>query len=151
MRGIVVVVAPPTIAGRLYPRYVQDVGILAVESKVTRPWPFGVDIDGRLVFDLDEQQILANFDLHIPRNRWTKDLGKARLVSGPPGDLVFSRETLDIKSFSLDIKLRTDDALRRLRISIGTKEFGRAVALSEKCMALLAGDELVGFDIQKIR
>lgn len=65
MTGIVVVTAPPTIAGRLYPRYVEDAGILAVQSKVMRPWPFGVDIDGRIVFDLDADRTLANFDLHV--------------------------------------------------------------------------------------
>lgn len=66
MTGIVVVTAPPTIAGRLYPRYVEGAGILAVQSKVMRPWPFGVDIDGRIVFDLDAERTVATSTFMFP-------------------------------------------------------------------------------------
>jgi hypothetical protein len=73
MSSIKVSVPPPTEAGRLYPRYVKDARILAVESTVARPWPFGVNIDGTRICDLDEWRVLANFDVHWPRSRWKRE------------------------------------------------------------------------------
>lgn len=50
---------------RLYPRYDEEAGILAIESRVQRGWPFGFTIGGDIVFDIDKDRILANVDLHI--------------------------------------------------------------------------------------
>jgi hypothetical protein len=148
LKGITVSVAPATEQGRLYPRYAEDVGFLVVESRIERPWPFGVDIDGRVVFDIDENRVLANFDLHIPKARWKRDLGDDVLAVAPPGDLIFSREAIETKSFSLPLSVRADPGLRRVRIEFGTEPPDRAVALSGSCIALLSGAELVGFAIK---
>jgi len=45
VNAIIVEIGPATDLGRLYPKYDESVGILAVESKLKRPWPFGVDIE----------------------------------------------------------------------------------------------------------
>lgn len=148
MTGIMVSVSPPTNRGRLYPRYDEATGILVAESRVERPWPFGVDIDGRIVFDLDDQRVLANFDLHVPKNRWKKDLEEEVPAIAPPGDLVFASEATAIRSFSLPLRVRADPLSRRLRIEFGTGQPDRAVALSASCTALLSAGELVGFAIK---
>jgi len=138
----------PTDEGRLYARYDDAAGILVAESRIERPWPFGVDIDGRIVFDLDDQRALANFDLHVPKNRWKSDLKEEVPGIAPPGDLLFAPETIALKSFSLPLRVRTDPLSRRLRIEFGTHQPTRAVALSASCIALLSADELVGFAIK---
>ena len=148
MKGITVSVAPPTEQGRLYPRYAEDVGFLVVESRIERPWISGVDIDGRVVFDIDENRVLANFDLHIPKARWKRDLGDDVPAVAPPGDLIFSQDALQTKSFSLPLSVRADPGLRRVRIEFGTEPADRAIALSGSCIALLSGAELVGFAIK---
>jgi hypothetical protein len=148
--GILVSVAPPTSHGRLYPRYDKASGILAAESKVERPWPFGIDIDGRLIFDVDQQGVLANFDLHVPRDRWQKNLEDELPRIASPGDLVFSSEAIATKSFSLPLQVRTDRLSCRLRIEFGWNKPDRAIALSDSCVALLSADELVGFAIKDI-
>ena len=145
MTTIRVIAEPPTSAGRLYPRYDQEAGILAVESPVARLWMFGVDIDGRIIFDLDEHRVLANVDLHFPKHRWVRDLDHGLPTAAPPGDIVFAPETVAYKSFSQPLRVRTDDKGQRLRIELGDKKPDRAIALSESCIALLAGHELVGF------
>ena len=76
---------------------------MAVESRVARPWPFGVNIDGVLVCDLDDWRVLANFDLYIPRRRWkTERAGEETPKIAPPGDLAFTPETVKTKSFDPD-------------------------------------------------
>lgn len=147
MNGIAVSVTPPTRGGRLYPRYDRAAGILAVQSNVQRPWPFGVDIDGRLVFDLDDQRVLANFDLHVPKSRWTRGPVET-FPSAQPGDLIFSLETVQKKSFSLPLSIRTDSEAKYLRVEFGSIEPNRAIGLSDVCVALLSSDQLVGFVIQ---
>ncbi|MGH8174772.1 MAG: hypothetical protein ACREV5_00750 [Steroidobacter sp.] len=148
VRTISVNVKPPTKAGRLYPRYDEESGILAVESSVQRDWLFGIDIDGTLVFDLDEQRVLANFDLHIPKDRWERDLGPDATLISRPGDLMLTPESIAQKSFNLPIRVRTDSQAQRLRIEIGVAKADHAVALSESCVALLARNDLVGFVIR---
>jgi len=151
MKGITVSVAPATEQGRLYPRYAESAGILVIESRFERPWPFGVDIDGRVVFDIDENRILSNVDLHIPKARWRRDLEDDVPAVAPPGDLVFSQEAIETKSFSLPLRVRADPGLRLLRIEFGTEPPDRAIALSGSCIALLSGAELVGFAINTTR
>ena len=151
MKGISVSVAPATEQGRLYPRYAEDVGFLVIESRFERPWPFGVDIDGRVVFDIDENRILSNVDLHIPKARWKRDLGDDVPSVAPLGDLIFSQEAIKTKSFSLPLRVRADARVRRVRIEFGTEAPDRFIALSGLCIALLSGAELVGFAINSTR
>lgn len=149
MTGIMVSVTPPTDRGRLYPRYDEATGILVAESRIERPWPFGVNIDGRIVFDLDDQRVLANFDLHVPRHRWKKDIQEEEFPAiARSGDLVFAAETVATKTFSLSLRVRTDSHSRQLRIEFGTDLPTGAVALSAACIALLSAGELVGFVIK---
>ena len=147
MQRITVTVRPPTKQGRLYPRYGKEAGILAVESEVERPWPFGVDIDGNLVFDLDAQRVLANFDLHIPRNLWMPGISIA-LPHALPGDIVFSSETVAHKSFNLPLRVTTDSYGQRVLIEIADISPTGAVALSDACIGLLSGTELAGFFVK---
>jgi len=143
MIGLAVSIRPPTKAGRLYPRYVHSAGILAVGSEIERPWPFGLDIDGNLVLDLDDQRVLANFDLHIPMTLWqiasTTDLPP--IVR--PGDLVFSPEVVAQRSFSLP--LHVTKIGQQVLIEFAAVKPASAVPLSETCCALMLGSELVGF------
>jgi hypothetical protein len=53
-------------------RYDKESDILAVSSETPRDWPDGVDVDGNIVFDLDAQRALANFDVHIGRGLWKR-------------------------------------------------------------------------------
>ena len=151
MNGIEVVVTPSTAAGKLYPHYEEEAGILTLESNIRREWPFGVDVDGSLVFDLDERRILANFDLHVPRDRWEKYTGQSPSVVAQPGNLEFTEETIKQKSFSLALRVRFDEDKSRMRIELGDHQADRMVALSESCIALLKKTELVGFLVNGVR
>jgi hypothetical protein len=71
--GIMVSVGQPSPEGALEPRYDKESRILAAESPVPAEWPFGVDIDGRIVFDLSSDRTIMNFDLHIGESRWVED------------------------------------------------------------------------------
>ena len=147
MQRITVAVRPPTKQGRLYPRYAADAGILAVESEVRRPWPFGVDINGNVVFDLDAQRVLANFDLHIPRKLWKPGLSTA-LPRALPGDIVFSSEAVAHKSFNLPLRVTTDPDSQCVLIEIADVRPTGAVALSDACVCFLSGTELAGFFVK---
>lgn len=145
MSGLEVVVRPRHDNGGLNARYDEESGILSVESCVQRPWPFGVDIDGNLVFDLDAQRILANFDLHIPRDRWERDWTPIDPPAARSGDLEFTCSTVTQKSFHLPISVRMDPASRQVSIDFARGNVGEFVGLSESCFAIVSGSELRGF------
>lgn len=145
MSGIHVDFTPPTAAGRLYPRYDVEAGIVAVESRIARPWPYGVDVDGTLICDLDEDRVLANFDLLVPVESWSEAGGLHWPIRAREVDLVFDTDTVERKSFSSPVEAFTDPDRRLLDIRIGTVEPQEAWVLSEGCVALTRGDELVGF------
>lgn len=145
MSRIEVVTRPASVNGRLYPRYDEEAGILTVESRVFRPWPFGVDIDGNLVFDLDANCILAAFDLHIPRDKWKRDWTPIPLPTAREANLEFTGPTVKHKSFQIPISVRADPAGRQVEIRFGCQEPDEFIMLSESCYAILAARELVGF------
>ena len=142
-------VIAPSDAGRLYPRYDANAGVLALESGVRREWPFGVDVDGNIVFDLDQDRVLASFDLHIGRQYWGNDLSMAWPIPSEAGSLVFDEETVLAGSFCLPIEVNADRTKTRLQICIGTKHPDKLVSLSPKCVAMMAQDELVGFHVRE--
>ena len=119
--------------------------MLVVESEIERPWPFAVDVDGNLVFDLDEQRVLANFDLHIPNKLWAKGLPAHLPHIAPPGDLVFSLEAVRQKSFSFPLRVATDSRGQRVLIEFMNIGFDSVVGLSDACIGLVLGHELAGF------
>src|SRR3954454_24861195 len=105
MSEITVEVGPPYSDGGLVPRYDTESDILAVGSPSSRPWPFGVDVDGHVILDIDADRVLANFDLHIGAQLWEQDSDIAWPTSGRDGPLVFTEDALRIKSFSLPLRV----------------------------------------------
>lgn len=145
MSSIRVSIIPATTGCRLYPKYDVESDILTVTSLAPQEWPYGVDINGNVVFDLDANRILANFDLHIGRHLW-----EPGLVQDWPGDvnagcIVLSLETIKQKSFNLPLKVQMDMQKNIVQIDFGVKQWHGAALLSDDCIALLSDDMLTGF------
>jgi hypothetical protein len=149
MKEIAVTTRPATREGRLYPRYDDEADILVVESKIPREWPLGVDIDGTIVFDIDQARVLASFDLHVGRRRWRSNL----LLSWPakcgPADLVFEPEAVQQKSFNLPLRIEWSPKARLLRIGFGEEGPTRQIALSDRCVACVSAGSLRGFFVRE--
>jgi hypothetical protein len=131
----------------LYPKYDREAHVLEVESRVARPWPYGIDIDGTIIFDVDSDGVLGNFDLLIPKKLWksSKEL-LARPDTTRRAGLAFTEETLKHKSFHLPLEVKSNSRRSRALIRFGTKSCAtEGIQLSGKCVALVCGDELVGF------
>lgn len=146
MRAIEVTILPPTEQGRLYPRYDAEAQILEVSSRVPRSWPFGIDIDGCVIFDIDSDYRLANFDLLIPRQRWRIDPTIAWQRPTMAGDLQMSRASIRHKSFHLPLRVLTnpDQTVVSIRFS-DTTYSPIEIALSDQCAAQITGRYLDGF------
>lgn len=136
----------PTVRGRLYPRYDRDAGILIAESRVPREWPYGVNVDGNLIMDIDADRILANFDLHIPAHRWkVSTLPTMRHREGD-ADLEFLPETIETQSYDLGMSVTTNHTRSLVFIAFGPSlETCNCFGLSERCMFFTRDDELMGF------
>lgn len=145
MSSIAVSVGPVDPRGQLEPRYDSDAEILAAESPVPAEWRFGVDIDGRVVFDLAEDRMLMNFDLHIGQRRWTTDPGLRWSEVARRGTLRFSQESVAAKSFHLPLLVRTDRDHELVRIDIGDSSGSEIVQLAEACIAFVRDGMLAGF------
>lgn len=58
-------------------RYATGSGLLLLDSRHPRRWPYGATIDGLLTLDLTEDRVLASAELVWPRERWP--LGEAKV------------------------------------------------------------------------
>jgi len=149
MQSIQIEVLPQTEENKLYPRYDQDAQILEVSSKAQRPWPYGVDIDGTIIFDLDANCVLANFDLLIPKRLWREVSTIKPQLSTHTGALLFSANSIRHKSFHIPIKVITESRGRVVVIYFGEVHPGFSViSLSEQCFALANKSVLFGFFIR---
>lgn len=136
---------PPTGAGRLFSRYDEESRILVAESTVQRPLPFGIDVDGTIVFDIDKASVLATVDVHIARERWKRKQLDALPPQRTVGDLEIAESAIQHKSFNLPLAASCDESGRNLCIELGRLKPDRVVVLSASCSALLASDVLSGF------
>ena len=143
MGGIPVTVAPPTASGRLYPRYKNSIGIFALESGL-RPWPHGVNIDGTLILDFDENRILANVELIARMSAWKGKLATAQPLASP-GDIRLGEGLGGSIDYDWPVVVSKDVQHDMARISFDDGDFNRAVALSAAASALLKDDRLIGF------
>jgi hypothetical protein len=145
-RAIEVTVLPPTEQGRLYPRYDVEAQILEVSSRVPRSWPFGIDVDGCVIFDIDSDFRLANFDLLIPKQRWRIDPTIAWQLPTTAGDLQISRTSIRHKSFHLPLRVLTNPDRTVVAIRFSDTTYSPVeIALSDQCTAQLTGRYLDGF------
>jgi len=134
--------------GQLKPSYDPDADLLAVTSESDSDWPYGIDIDGNIVFDLNASRVLANFDLHVAQRLWQKGATLDWPEGVPTGSLIFAEAALQQKSFSLPLRLPYDPDHGILRIEFGTMKASESLALSDSCVALLSNGYLVGFLIR---
>jgi hypothetical protein len=149
MTGLSVSIGPPTAGGRLHPRYDAESDILAVTSETPRDWPYGVDIDGNVVFDLDAKRNLANFDIHVSRRLWERGSVRRWPDKAAVGTIVFSKETIELKSLNMPLRLVYDEGQGILSVALGDRQPERELELSKECVALLSGNELVGFLVRR--
>jgi len=141
--------AKATEGGRLYPRYVRDSKILAVESHLQHEWPYGINIDNLIILDITETRLLANVEVHMPRRLWKHvdpfpDPPNSRLQA----DLHLSQQAIEQKFFTVNVAITTNTDRSKVLIRIGNappEETG--VELSEHCTALVAEHTLVGFRV----
>jgi hypothetical protein len=144
MSGLPVLIRPATEAGRLYPRYKNSVGILTLASAVPRECPHGVNIDGTLILDFDEEKLLASVELIAPMSAWKGKAGVAQPL-GKTGDILLGESLSGSVQRDWSVLVSKDVQRDMARISFGAREFDRAVALSDTVSALLHNDRLTGF------
>lgn len=140
-------VRAPSENGRLWPRYVVDSGILVLESRVLRPWPYGVNVDNVVICDLDADRVLANVDIQAKRRVWRR---VSPFPEGPTaaerGDLALSVGTIKHRFFHPPVDVRSNyDRSRVLVWFSSRRKASRAIELSPRCFALLHDDCLLGF------
>lgn len=143
---IQVFLQPATSRGRLYPHFDREANIFSLSSKETRSWPYGADIDGNLIFDFDNEKVLANLDLLVGPKFWKQRIFKAWPSKIKKADLGFQEKTLKIKSFHIPLQIWTNKGTTEILISFSNdKTPATFVDLSENCLALLKENILLGF------
>jgi hypothetical protein len=144
MSGVPITIATASEAGRLHPRYQNKLGILTLECAVPRPCPHGVNIDGTVILDFDENRTLAGVELIAPMSAW-KGKGEVAQPFGQPGDIRLGSGLTGSVSYDWPVVVTKDVQRDMARISFGDTDFTRAVTLSDRASALLKYDRLVGF------
>lgn len=146
---LAVVLHEATTAGRLYPRYDDAADLLVVESLARPDLPYGVNVDSLVLFDLDSERKPVDFELLRPRRLWqvVEPFPETPRSIGP-ADLAFTEATVQRKHIRLPVHVITNAEHSCVRITFGRGRGAvEAVELSAQCMALIAGEQLIGFDL----
>ena len=139
---------PATSRGRLYPEYDDSAKILSVTSKEALSWPYGIHIDGRVLLDANEERMLANIDLLIPKKYWHSGIQPELPMRLLETDLLLTQPTLRQKDFSFDLSIVSDETESWVHIFFGEGLQGTTwVKLSPQCFVQLANRSLLGFYI----
>lgn len=150
MNNIIVNVAQYSGACELHPTYDAEANILEVASNYTREWTYGIDIDGNVVFDIDSNYKIANFDLLIPHHLWISKNFSSENNNNKFVDLEISIESIRQKSFNFsNLKIYVNKQNNNVKILFDKKyENINAYKLSKYCQALISKkDILCGFII----
>lgn len=154
MTAIRVSLSEPTTAGRLKASYDKESGILVAESTVQRPWDYGIDIDGVVVFDMDASRLVAAIDVHVPRRLWAHAERCWRPARARKRDLRICKSSIEQKSLSMPIVVCGIGDNRQVLALLGRglsewnehaqQEGVFEVELSSSCTAFVCADALVG-------
>lgn len=149
MNGISVKITELNEIGSLTPAYDKEANIVVVESKIESEWTYGLDIDGLIIFDATKHYVLVNFDILMARKLWkVVDKDFTSMLSGKVinGNIQFTKEAIEQKSFSLPVEVFTNKNKSEIKIEIGRNiSYSDVVKLSSKCYALINGNYLSGF------
>lgn len=132
----------PSAAGALTPHYDESVGILSLVSPEPRDWPYGLDIDGRVICDLDAMGRLANLDLLMGQKTWRRE-ALVRPPQGPRRDLAFPQAVIVQKSFVEKVTVAWDGAQKLLEIRVGTLSCRETWPLSEHVWVRLGPESVL--------
>lgn len=135
----------------LLPRYDLEANILEFTSNIRRKWEYGIDINGSIIFDIDNEYKIANCDLLIPKNTWENiEYLPINIISDNKKlvDLSFSKSTIDCKSFNVEINVFVFK--EKLYILLDNPINVIKNKLSEKCDVLSFKNELRGFVLKDL-
>ncbi len=132
--------------GQLYPYYDLEAEILELTNSIEENWPYGIDIDGTIIFDFDKKFILSNVDILVPKKYWKiKDKLEIPLPT-KKGILIIKNQSLEKKSFNLPIEITRDKANKYVKIIFDKRNnYSKVIELSNKVYALLRNKNLNGF------
>jgi len=136
----------------LLPEYNIEADLLEISSKISRQWKYGMNINGNLIFDIDNDLKIANCDLLIPKRLWKK---KGRLpfdiISEGQNytDISFSKSSIEIKNFNIEIEVFSF----KDNVYILLDKPNKVVInkLSDKCEVLTFNNELKGFIVRDMQ
>lgn len=107
MSTVRVSIGPPRRGGALRPSYDSEADVLAVTCEGSADWVYGVDMSGIVVFDLDSNRSLANFDVHVGRHLWERGPVQPWPEDAAAGTIIFAPSTIVEKSLHISaLRLR---------------------------------------------
>jgi len=133
--------------GELNPHYDDEANVLEVGTNIDCIWFYGLDVDGSLIFDANENRILVNIDLLIPKKYWetSYDLPDVYKINSQKGIIQFSNDSIKTKSFNFPLKVYTDNNKKKVFIKISDYVKPTLVELSKSCYVYVKNNVLCGF------
>lgn len=144
----IVAESSPTPGGRLYPRLVEEVNLLVLESPDRTVTDHLVTVTNT-VFDLDASRRVMFVEFLIPKNKWKK-VNRIRWPDQERvtrADLVFSESTVASPEYDVRTHMSISNA-DIVRVILGTKWDNQAVEyieLSQNALAVVEEERLAGF------
>lgn len=138
--------------GNFVPEYDKDAGLLSATDGNSK-WDFGIDIDGNVIFDFDENLVLKNIDVLIPRKLWRENDFVFEKSSLKKGNIKITQKSLLHKSFNFPNLRAYNIKNKSLLLTFHElNQTGNWVQISEDCYAYVFNEnELQGFYFENIR
>ena len=139
--------------GDLTPKYDREADLLTVTSSSITEWTYGIDIDGTVIFDINENYIVENIDLLVREGLWEIDVNLKRPVTRAEAKIEIDKESVLIKSFNcpnLKVLTNSDKNIISLLFDDSVSDF-QGIRVSKYCIALVKENLLLGFYIEGIK
>lgn len=149
MSGLAVERRAPTAKATLVPSYDEESNVLTIESPMERPWPFGVNIDGLVLLDLDDERVLAAVEILVPRGCWKKvDALPDWPLFKQRSDLILKTDVVATKMHRLPVSVVSDKLGKDVFTSFGSLEPDHWVQLADNALAAIRDGDLQGFRVR---
>jgi hypothetical protein len=134
--------------GRLYLYPDPEVALYLFDLRTVpkRAGAFGFNISGIVLFAIDRDRLPTHVEIVVPRRAWIRSSLDAKPTADQVADIKFSDATIEQEYVEAPTTVLTDANYSYAQVLFGDHAEGQIwVGLSEKCLALISGNTLMGF------
>lgn len=152
MDALTIALRKPTSEGRLYNKTSPQVqnALIFLQSENRRSIVYKILIN-EVIIEMDGNKLLYDVEVQFPRRVWKIENSVSIPTNVEEADITFPNLNEKSKYYDLPVQVITDPSYSVAKVIFGHCEVPlRSISLSHHCFALVCGQRLAGFFINRI-